>query len=273
MTTGFSLGEIQKWMQAALIEPGSTSPAETGQVLTSHPRLPAEQALAIYQRSYALRIAACMRDQFPALCHALGEDLFNDFVAEYVRAAPPESYTLYDLGRRFPGFLDSNRPDADAEVSEVWIDFMVDLARFERQVFVTFDCPGAEGMQLATPDTPDSHLRAQPSLSVGHYRFPVARYFHDIREGKTPDLPPVGPSCVALARKDYLTTTMPISPPHFVFLRAMCQGAGVEAGLQAVAEHYGYEVKDVAASWAAAGDTRASWIRAGFFLDAGADAG
>ena len=53
-----------------------------------------------------------MREQFPALCHALGAALFDDFVADYIRDHPPESHTLYDLGRRFPAFLEDNRPDA-----------------------------------------------------------------------------------------------------------------------------------------------------------------
>ena len=48
---------------------------------------------------------------FDGFCHALGDDLLNDFVAEYVREAPPESYTLYDLGRRFTDYLEANRPD------------------------------------------------------------------------------------------------------------------------------------------------------------------
>ena len=109
--TAFDLSEVQKWMHSSLIAPRSGTTAETqSRLASSNPDLPPQAGLAIYQRSYALRIAACMREQFPALGHALGEDLFNDFVAEYVRALPPESYTLYDLGRRFADYLDETKP-------------------------------------------------------------------------------------------------------------------------------------------------------------------
>ena len=97
---------------------------------------------------------------FDGFCHALGDDLLNDFVAEYAHETPPESYTLYDLGRRFTDYLEANRPDRDKELRENWIDFIVDLARFERSLFATFDCPGAEGMELTLLNTPERQLKA-----------------------------------------------------------------------------------------------------------------
>ena len=150
-----------------------------------------------------------MREQFPALCHALGEPLFNDFVAEYIRERPPESHTLYDLGRRFPAFLDESRPDRDQppEEREAWIDFMIDLARFERQMFVMFDAPGHEGKPFATPETPDARLRLQPAFAIGAYRFPVAAYYHAVRQKQPAELPPAEASYAALVRTAYVTRT------------------------------------------------------------------
>ena len=63
---------------------GSSAP-RSSRLLASSPRLTGADGLAIYQRGYFLRIASCMREQFPALCHALGEELFDDFVADYIR--------------------------------------------------------------------------------------------------------------------------------------------------------------------------------------------
>ena len=150
----FTHAQLQNWMQGALHAPAQVPPDQANAVLTSQPRFSGAEGLAVYQRSFFLRIVTCMRDQFPALCYALGQELFDDFVAEYIVAAPPESYTLYDLGRRFADHLQANRPDTP-DAREVWIDFIVDLARFERQVFVMFDAPGAEDQGYATSDTPD----------------------------------------------------------------------------------------------------------------------
>jgi hypothetical protein len=124
-----ALADTQRWMHEALVFPRLAAAGSVAETFAATGRLSAAGGLAVYQRGYFLRIAACMREQFPALCHALGEPLFDDFVADYIRAHPPESHTLYDLGRRFPGFLEAIRPDSP-EAREAWIDFMIDLAGF-----------------------------------------------------------------------------------------------------------------------------------------------
>ncbi len=269
MSTGpAELASTQRWMHEALVFPRRV-PRETmeGQ-LASSPGLSGAEGLAIYQRGYFLRIASCMREQFPALCHALGEPLFNDFVAEYIRERPPESHTLYDLGRRFPAFLDESRPDRDQppEEREVWIDFMVDLARFEQQMFVMFDAPGHEGKPFAELATPDARLRLQPAFALGAYRFPVAAYYHAIRQKQDADLSPAEPSFAALVRTDYVTRTVVLSEPEYLFLKAMTDGGGIEQGIEAVARHLGASPDEVRHSWASTQGSRRRWIDCGFFI-------
>ena len=191
MSDAASLPAVQRWMQDALVFPRLVARDETERLLASSGRLSGAEGLAIYQRGYFLRIASCMREQFPALCHALGAPLFNDFVADYIRERPPESHTLYDLGRRFPAFLEESRPDREAAPAEreSWIDFMVDLANFERQVFMMFDAPGHEGKAFADHATPDRRLRLQPCFALCASRFPVADYYHAVRLNRPTPLP------------------------------------------------------------------------------------
>ena len=178
-----ALHAVQLWMQDALAFPRRVERQRIETMLASSPGLSGAEGLAIYQRGYFLRLASCMREQFPALCHALGKDLFDDFVADYIREQPPQSHTLYDLGRRFPAFLEQNRPDRELAPGEreSWIDFMIDLARFERQVFAMFDAPGHEGKAFAGPATPDDRLRLQSCFDLGAYRYPVFAYYHAVR--------------------------------------------------------------------------------------------
>jgi hypothetical protein len=84
-----ALAAAQRRMHDALVFPGG-DPAAAHALFAGDGRLGAAGGLAIYQRGYFLRIAACMRAQFPALCHALGRDLFDDFVADYIRDCPPD---------------------------------------------------------------------------------------------------------------------------------------------------------------------------------------
>ena len=270
MSTGpADLASTQRWMHDALMFPRRPSREAIDAQLASFPGLTGTEGLAIYQRGYFLRIASCMREQFPALCHALGEPLFNDFVAEYIRERPPESHTLYDLGRRFPAFLDESRPDRDqpAEEREVWIDFMVDLARFERQMFVMFDAPGHEGKPFASPETPDTRLRLQPAFAIGAYRFQVAAYYHAVRQKQPAELPSAEASYAAMVRVAYVTRTVVLSELDYLFLKAMVDGGGAHQGIDAVARHLKVTPDEVRRSWASEQGSRRRWIECGFFID------
>lgn len=261
-----ALRSVQRWMQDALVFPRRARREEIETMLASSARLTGADGLAIYQRGYFLRIASCMREQFPALCHALGGELFNDFVADYFRERPPESHTLYDLGRRFPAWLEESRPDRDMSPGEreTWIDFITDLARFERQVFAMFDAPGHEGKAYADPATPDCRLRVQPCFALGAYRFPVPAYYHAVRLNVPAPLPPAQESFVAMVRTDYVTRTIQLSEAHHHFLQAMVDGGGVEDGIEAVARHLTMTPDEVARSWRAA--HRQRWIDWRFFI-------
>ena len=268
MSAPESLASVQRWMHEALVFPRRASRDAIEGQLASSSGLSGAAGLAIYQRGYFLRIASCMREQFPALCHALGEPLFNDFVAEYIRERPPESHTLYDLGRRFPSVLDESRPDRDEppEARELWIDFMVDLARFERQMFVMFDASGHEGKPFAQTETPDARLRLQPAFAVGAYRFPVAAYYHAVRQKQPAELPPARASYAALVRTGYITRTIPLNELDYLFLSAMADGGGVDDGIDAVARHLKAAPDEVRRSWASAQGSRRRWIDMGFFI-------
>ena len=266
-----SLEAVQRWMQDAVIFPRRAGREERDRLLAASPRLSAAAGLAIYQNGFLLRIASCMREQFPALCHALGASLFDDFVADYVRDLPPESHSLYDLGRRFPAWLDSSRPDRDSPDGEreTWIDFMVDLAAFERLVFILFDAPGHEGKAFATADTPDDRLRLQPAFALGAWRYPVAAYYHAVRRREAPPLPPAGETFAALVRTDYVTRTIPLSEPEHLFLKAMADGGTVEDAIEAVARHLAVTPEEVRQSWPDPQGARQRWIDWGFFIERG----
>ncbi len=262
MTT---LAGAQHRMHAALIDPHA-DPVAAQALFMAGGRLGAGAGLAVYRRGYFLRIAACMREQFPALCHALGRALFDDFVADYIRDCPPERHTLYDLGRRFPGWMEANRPDQWAH--EAWVDFMIDLARFEYLAFTMFDAEGNEGRPFATPDTADGALRLQPAFALGSYGFSVAGYYHAVRRGEAPSLPMPAPCHIALVRSDYVTRTVPLSEAQHCFFAAMLAGSGVEAALATVAARYTLAPAEVDRMWRGAQGDRARWIEWGFFVAA-----
>ena len=262
------LSALQQWMHGSLLDPAAVVAGQRDATLLASPLLSAAEGLAIYQRGYRLRLTSCMRQQFPALCHALGEQLFDDFVADYILAQPPERHSLYDLGRRFADFLDAGCPvEADGS-RPLWADFMVDLACFERALFLLYDAPGCEGQPLADLTTPDGDLRLQPAVSLSRHDFGVAGYYHAVRRGEEPSLPPIGPCHVAMVRVDFVTHTYMIGADDHLLLAQMQTGGSVIDGLADIAVAHGVPLDAVRAGWAAPGGPRERWIMAGMFIAA-----
>jgi Putative DNA-binding domain len=264
--TAPDLQALQHWMLDALTAPQPAARDRIAEYVLPGARIDAADCLAIYRRSYILRLRRCLAEQFPATRHALGEPLFDAFADDYLRDCPSDSTTLYELGRRYTVWLQSNRPDRDLpeEEREDWIDFLVDLATYERELFRLFDAPGHEGGCWPDASAADADLRLQPCLTLAEYRFPVAWYYHEVRAGRSPAFPPPEVSCVVMLRRDYHTTTYPVSALHYRFLGLLHEYASVDAALQDIAAWTQRDLSVVRQSWQ--GEVRQAWIDAGFFV-------
>lgn len=262
-----SLVALQRWMLDALVDPRGVEAEALARWLRPGPQLGAAARLAIYQRSYLVRLTKCMCEQFPALCHALGEAPFSELAGDYLRAHPSEDPSLHALGRRFPAWLEASRPDRERPASERedWIDFMVDLADYERTLYGLFDAPGHEGAPWPGPEVEDGRLVLQPCFALAEHRYPVAWYYHEVRAGRSPAFPPRRVSHVAIARRDYLTSTFPLRPLQFGFLQLLQRGRSIAEALAEVAAEQQQRVEEVERSWAA--EVRTAWIAAGFFIE------
>ena len=260
------LGLLQRWMLQALTAPGEVDGHAIAAALLPGPMLDAAGCLAIYQRSYILRLRKCLAEQFPATGYALGHALFDDFANGYLRACPSDSYTLYEIGRRFPEWLNDTRPDRERpeDEREDWIDFLVDLATYERELFRLFDAPGHEGQPWPDADADDGVLILQPCLALAQYRYQVPWYYHEVRAGRRPGFPPRSLSHVVILRRDYQTTTYPVSALHHRFLAALQSRGNVEHALTDIAAWTGRPIDEVRRSWTR--DVRRPWIDAGFFV-------
>lgn len=267
MTDATSLRGIQEWMQNALINPQEVRHNEIAAHLVPSNRLAAADRLAIYQRSYISRLRVCLAEQFPASRHALGAELFDRFARVYLAQSPSDSYTLYELGRRFPAFLNDTRPDKDKpeDEQETWINFMIDLASYERTLFVLFDAPGHEGNPWPTIETRDEDLILQPCFALRAYRFPVANYYHCVTDQSEPDLPPMNESYVVMVRHDYMTSSFPITRLHYDFLTLLQDGQTVDQALQSLADQLDIPAPTIRDAWVR--EIRDQWISNHFFVE------
>lgn len=247
----------QQWFQAVITHPqgvraGMASEAARRHVGTTDPEavvtrsqaLPAARRLAIYAHAYEARLLECFRAEYPGLRHALGDEVFTGFVADFLAAYPPRSYTLHDLADRFPAHLAATAPPG-----EEWPGFVVDLATLERTFVEVFDGPGREGQPdhrpavaraLAAGDW--SAVRPAPDLRVLALRFPVGAYLADVRRGGEPALPAAAASFVAVHRQDYTVRLHELDREGHELLTAALAGHG--------------------------GEYRPQWVELGFFVPA-----
>ena len=280
-----ALDRIQKWMQATIthpdgVEAGMNSPearaaidaASAEEVVTRSKALSAERRLAIYGHAYYARLLECMREEFPATAHALGEDNFDAFAAAYLQNYPSRSYTLCLLGANFSRFLTETRPPREEGEPEVsWPEFLADMAAFEWAFSEVFDGPGVEGKEIldeakvrAVPPErwPEARLVAVPCLRLLAVRFPVQDYYAEVRAEKGPSLPPPADTRLALARRDYVVHPYPLSAPEYQLLSALVAGRAVGEAIEEVAQSPGADLDHLAANLH---DWFRRWAALGFF--------
>jgi hypothetical protein len=256
MNGSFTLEQLQGWMQHSLVRREAVT--DVSDMICDSSRLSAEQHLGIYRRSYIARLRECMKNQFSALAFALGEELFQMFADEYLSAHPSDSYTLGDLGRRFPDFLEATRPQ-DEKAS--WPDFMIELARFEFALGEIFD-EEAEEAVLASKEALDSDLHLAPVFYLFRYRYPVCRYYLDVTKKNEPELPFEQESFCAVTRSNYHLGLSELREGQYLFLERMSLGSPVAEAMEYLAKESKLEMEKLLEIWP---EWRRGFLRSGFF--------
>jgi hypothetical protein len=254
----FTLSQIQNWMQAALVEPGAQTQPED--FINESSRLSAARHLNIYRQSYIARLRECMKNQFSALAFALGEELFQMFADQYLDAYPSGSYTLNNLGKKFPDFLEETRPDGQEK--EEWVDFIIELARFEYELSLIFDEHCEKEIEPANESTPDQALKSAPLFRLFHHRHPVSRYYLDVTQKKAPELPFEQESFCAVTRNDYRLSLSELKPAQYYFLERLSKGDTVAQAKEYFINTYGFDAGKLDDVWT---EWRKNFIASGFF--------
>ena len=252
------LKQIQRWMQAVLMHPAGVEegiaseaarqaidvPAEqVERVVTPSKALNALERLAIYNRAYYARLLDCLRESYPVLCHAVGEDAFGGFALDYLQKYPSHSYTLNDLGANLPRYLRETRPDD--EPTPGWPDFLIDLATLEWTYDEVFDGPGVEGQPLLKADQlrmippqrwPEARLVPVPCLRLLHLSYPVHLYYTAVRRKQEPAPPDPAETFLAVSRRRYVIRRYELARAQSELLQALLRGETVGAAIGAAAD-------------------------------------
>jgi len=254
------LAQIQKWMQAVIThvegvtagiesetarEQINITPDEVEQVVTRSQALSSIQRLQIYAHAYTARLLECLREEFPALRAAIGDETFDAFAFGYLQRYPSQSYTLAHLAGKFPQFLRETRPNlaAENENSVGWPDLLIDLATLERTYSEVFDGPGveqgerlqAEELMRIPPDRwPEVQLQFVPCFRLLELQSPVHEYATAVRQEGELDapLPDARKTYLGITRRDYMVRRYPLSAVQFTLLTALHRGAPLADALE-----------------------------------------
>lgn len=274
-TVKIPLQDFQQWMQQLLLDPyqqtginpndllsNAENAASIEDVICHSEKLTAQEHLAIYQRSYIARLRNCMSQQFSALEYALGEAIFCAFADDYLASKPSYNYNLSFLGAHFAEYLENNRPDANEDIKEDWIDFMIELARFEYAIGVLFDEKAEENYQLATIDTPENELKLLSVFALFKFQFPVRKYYSEFKNGKNPDLPLQNESYCVVLRHKFKLSIYDLHKEQYDFLCILKEHKDIAAAKELFKIHYkesDVQLEHVWNSW------KERWIGANFF--------
>ena len=253
------LDQIQRWLQAVIMHPEGVSagiesqearseidvtPDRIEEVVDPSKRRTSVERIEVYTNAYYARLLECLRDEFPALLHAVGEEVFDGLAFGYLQAYPSTSYTLSELSRHFAQFLEETRPTEDQAERPSWPDFMIDLARLERTYSEVFDGPGAERLKLLGVDEiqaippeewPSARLVPVPCLRLLALRYPVQEYATGVRKKEDPPFPDPEPTWLAVSRINYVVRRWVLSPMQYGLLQSLLSGMTVGDAIEKAA--------------------------------------
>ncbi len=269
------LSSFQQWMQQLLLDPFQQTNVDPRNLLPTKfntssledvilhsEKLSAQEHLGIYQRSYIARLRNCMSQQFSALEYALGEEIFCAFADDYLASKPSYNYNLAVLGKHFPEYLEANRPDADEDEKEDWIDFIIELAKFEYDIGVLFEEKAEEDYLLAEINSDEEKLKLVPICELFKFQFPVRKYYSDFKNGKKPSYPFASESyCVAL-RYNFKLAVYDIHKEQYEFLSSLKKGLNVPLTKLKFKEIYKEDAIEFDHIWS---NWKTRWIEAKLF--------
>ena len=137
-------------------------------------RLTSFERIEIYNRQYWFRLIDSFYDDFPGLRAVLGRLKFNRLAKEYLTQYPSRSFTLRNLGRRLPQFIQDH-----PALVKPRCELAYEMVRFEWAQVEAFDgaaYPAVSVDDLLGNNPAKLRLALQPYISVLELKYPLDEY-------------------------------------------------------------------------------------------------
>src|SRR6218665_1591632 len=232
------LDTTQRWLTSIIIRPGklqeriaaadATYKLQHEEMIAAS-KLSSEKKIGIYARGYVLRLMECMRADYPALQHLLGEELFTMFVQRYLVMIPSHSPSLFDLGSNFPAFLKASQPVNGEE--NTMFDLPVELAEVERTRIEVARSKGLEGIKDNRTGEEQlfsflsSSWNVSPALRLLELQFGLLDFIKAADKKQEAATPQKRQNFLAIARKNYSVNMQELESWQWHYLQALQDGS------------------------------------------------
>ena len=154
----------------------------TEKMLLPNSKLSAHERHELYAQQYWWRIEHSFDEDFPALKAVLGDSQFRMIRDDYLYRYPSVSFTLRDLGSRFPAFIKKNRTLSASKRALCY-----ECACFEWGRIDAFDAAQREPLSprmVMKPGFEKKRLYLQPHISLFHFTYPIHQLIKEIRTNR-----------------------------------------------------------------------------------------
>ncbi|MES2265660.1 MAG: DNA-binding domain-containing protein [Bacteroidota bacterium] len=227
---------LQNWLRTVVMAPGflnqkigfanHTYQLNEHDVVSHNDIASVHSRLNVYSSGYMMRLLDCMYADYAVSKKFMGDELFDSFAKAYLMYHPSTSYTLYDLGEKFPDFLDKTKPKVpDGEDSSAF-DIPATLARVERARQVALRAPGTE-QDIADAGINDVYqmfsttlnIRIPECLQLLELDLPMKRFFEAVLRDEEYELPSLQKTFMAISRKNYRVVLDEITELQYLLLQ------------------------------------------------------
>ena len=218
---------------AELHREGSLESEDLSFLVPPNDRLGSAAQLDIYADMYFHRLRDCLAEDFPVLVARLGDARFHNLVTDYLLAHPSTHFSLRELGRALPDFLDSHALERDFPA-------LTDLARLEWARADVFDDADAaplsreEVLELGAAEPEESGLTLIPAarlLRLDASVLPLWKQFDAGEEANSAAGPRGETSAVRVWRKGFAIFHRSMQPDEERCLEALASGGASLAEL------------------------------------------
>ena len=131
--------------------------------------------LQVYRNSYFLRVIDILTGDYPKLASQLGKATFGQLVHDYSQAMPSQHYSVRELGRALPLFVENYFSERDDLIELVRLErALLDVVFFESEPILTLQAL----TRLSDTDWPSYHFRLVNAHKLIQLHAKAADYFN-----------------------------------------------------------------------------------------------